>query len=297
MAALARMLAPTTAPNDRRLETLADQLEALLPTADPDDTPDDVHDRWTAEGQSVVREMLEIPAQGLSGLRAKALAATWCAGGPVAFAQEAEDATDLYTRTLHGITADLTALPSATVHPLPVVAPSADTVSEMMRAAAEFIALKADHAEAYARLLTTVAAAEALHPAPPAVIRDWQRPGHALSRSQLARNDANAVQLTWPKPTGSPRVEAFDHWSAQKAAIDSSFGIPGLEDVAESAAEAEYRAANRVAALAPTTLREAVVKYAVLLASWGDRKGDQIASAAVFFDFLADLERLASPNR
>lgn len=287
MAALARML--TTAPaDDATLEAIAAQ----------------VSERWTTEGTvaddgerlghvagtaELVTEMLGIPAQGLAGLRAKAVAAAWCTGKPGDIDQEAPD--DLYGQALHSIARDLLALPSATIHPFPrpAATPAAPAASELLRVAAEFAALKADHAEVVARVVATTAAAEALHPRAPAMFRDHT--GQLIGKMELRYLDETTIRKRAAVMSGA-HVEELTHWQAQVDAIDSSFGLPGLEEAAERAAEAEDKAANRVSAMRPANIREAVVKYAVLLASWADRERDEVASARVFFDFLTDLEAL-----
>lgn len=169
-------------------------------------------------------------------------------------------------------------------------------VSALLKTAATYAVLRASHEEADSRLQTALAAADALHPEPPAPIQNPQRRGSALTRDELAKRDACAAEVTRPRPAGSPRVEAFDRWLAQVAAIDSSFGIPGLADAAERAANAEDEAAARVASMRAGSIHEAAAKYAVLLGHWGNTGRDHISSAQVFFDFLSDLEGLATAS-
>ncbi|MDP3406594.1 MAG: hypothetical protein Q8S03_18035 [Brevundimonas sp.] len=165
---------------------------------------------------------------------------------------------------------------------------AATPLSPLLRTAADFVTLKADHAEANARAEIASSAAKALHPAPPMGIHD--RAGHSICRGELRYLDEATARL---RGVSSHRLAELTLWQAQVDAIDSSFGVPGLEEAAERAAEAEDRAANRVAAMRAGSVHEAAVKYAVLLASWADRERDEVSSARVFFDFLTDLEGLA----
>ncbi len=301
MAALARALAPTTDMTDAMFDDLAAELserqakEFALSDRGREPTDEEL-DQAAAYSGEVAHRIVAAKATSLAGLKAKAQAAVWATGGEDTFHEfHRVEPGATYDQFAFTIINDLISLPSATVHTFPQPVTQAEPApSEIQRAAAEFVVCKADHDEAYQRLLTASDAAEALHPTPPQIIQDWQRPGKAYNRLRLAELDANAAQVTWPKPKGSPRVEAFDHWRAQIDAIDSSFGVPGLDDVMERAGVAEDRAAQRVAALRPATVQEAVVKYAVLLASWGDLKNKEIISGEVFYDFLSDLEHLAS---
>lgn len=301
MAALARALAPTTV-TDGMFDDLAAELAARqaveidLSNRYPGPTDEEV-DRLTAHSGEIAHRIINARATTLAGFKAKANAAVWATGGEDAWRefQRAEPGAT-YDQFVFSIVNDLVALPSATVHPFPhlAVVEPVETVSELRRAAADFMACQAQADEIAKRLDVASAAAEAMYPEVPALIRDPQRPGRWLDRITLAHMDESARKLTWPTPPGSPRVEAFEKWSELRQLIDGSFGVPGLDDAWEKARDATDKAADRVVALSPTTVQDAVVKYAVLLASYGDAKGGDITAPFPFFAFLKDLERLAA---
>lgn len=168
--------------------------------------------------------------------------------------------------------------------------------SPLQLAAGEFIAIRAETDALAARVTAAAKAADALYPEVPASIRDPQRPDLTLNRIRLQQMDQNAKSLTWPVPEGSPRVEAFEHWRAQKDEIDRSFDLPELEAAWEKMKDAEDAVADRVAALKPSTVHEAAIKYGVLLAAFASRDREDVTAPAVFFKFLADLEHLANPG-
>jgi hypothetical protein len=298
MAALARALAPASVADDAHLEDLAAELEVRAAAEKEKGLDEDELDRRTDRACEMAQAMMAVRANSLAGLQTKARAVVgWAAAGDGdAFREMAPKGTP--ERFANDIVSDLLALPTATVHPFPQAVPAApEAMSPLLRAAAEFAACRADHDEAWSRLSAAMDAAEKLAPEPPQIIRDWQRPGFALGRLKLANMDAAAVALTWPKPEGSPRVEAYDRWRAQVEAIESSFGIPGLDEVSTRANHATDNAAERVAAMRPETIQEAVVKYAVLLASWGNEKSREIDGGELFFAFLSDLEHVAQASR
>ncbi|GEM_PF-5603020 len=72
--------------------------------------------------------------------------------------------------------------------------------------------------------------------------------------------------------------------------------MPGLDDSYEQARSAADAAADRIVVLRPATIQEALAKYAVLLASYGDANGEDIVAAPPFFRFLQDLEHLAEAS-
>jgi hypothetical protein len=168
--------------------------------------------------------------------------------------------------------------------------------SPLQLAAAEFIAIRAESDAQAARVMAAAEAADALYPDVPASIRNPQLPTLPLNRVQLQQMDKNAKSLTWPVPEGSPRIEAFEHWVAQKDAIDRSFGLPELDAAWERMKDAEDAVADRVVALKPSTVQEAAIKYGVLLAAFASRDREDITAPIVFFQFLADLEHLANPG-
>lgn len=297
MAALSRALTPASVADDAHIEDLAAELERRAAAEREGGLDDEEIDRRADRAGEIAHAMMAVRATGLAGLRAKARAMVWASGDDRSFREMAPKGTA--ERFAHNIVSDLLALPTATLHPFlqaePAQAPA--SMSQLLRAAAEFAACRADHDEAWARLSAATDAAEKLTPEPPQIIRDWRRPGFTFGRAQLARMDATAAALTWPKPEGSPRVEAYDHWRAGVEAIESSFGIPGLDEVSTRANHAADNAAERVEAMRPETIQEAVVKYAVLLASWGNEKSREIDGGEVFYAFLSDLEHVAHASR
>lgn len=298
MAALARALTPTVEA-DVQLEELAAELALRGAREAEPDLDDDELDRRADHAGSVVTEMLGLRATGLTGLRSKAQAAIWASGGEQAWRDfHAAEAGSTYDQVVHSIVADLVSLPTAEIHafPRPPIAEAAagePQDSELRRAAAEFVACRAQAAEILKRLETASAAADAMYPDVPELIRDPRRPGQWLDRITLQRMDDSSRQLTWPKPEGSPRVEAFDKWVELRDLIDASFGVPGLDEAWGKARDAEDAAADRVVAAKPKTIEEAVVKYAVLLASFASADREDISAPIVFFNFLKDLEQLA----
>lgn len=296
MAALARTLAPNPDPTDEDLVALAAELQVRhRAEMVPGLSDDEIDDRIDHSG-TIANLMLSTQAQSLAGLKAKAFAAVWATGDEATF--KTIETPSTYDQIAHSIISDLLSRPTATVHPFPapVVESEATKVSALQRAAAEFAACRADAAEASKRASIATDAAEALHPDMPDLIRDPQRPGWCLNLHTLQHMDETAGRWTRPKPEGSPRVEAFHRWSAQKAAINSSFGVQGLDEAWERAKDAEDAAANRVAASRPETIKEAVLKYAVLLASFYQDE-EEIMAPRLFADFLGDLEHVARLSR
>ena len=139
-------------------------------------------------------------------------------------------------------------------------------------------------------------AADALYPDMPASIRNPQQPNQPFSRIQLQQMDRHTKGVTRPVSEGSPRVEAFERWRAEKETINRSFGLPELGAAWERMKDAEDAVADRVVALKPSTVQEAAIKYGVLLAAFASRDREDIMAPVVFFNFLTDLEHLANPG-
>ncbi len=278
--------APT--PSDAALQALAQELARRQPAEQDPTISDDECDRRIAHSGEVVQAMMEVPAEGLAGLQAKAKAAVWCVGDRAALAVHAAEPETTFDQVMYSILNDL----------LADHMPKAETDDgAIRRAAGEFLALREEWKEASHRHQAAWDAATVLYPEVPTLIRNFQRPTEALSRAALQQMDANAQQLTWPRPQGSPRVEAYDHWTAQKAAIDSSFGIPGLDDAVHQAEARMDDAADRIVEMSPATIQEAAAKYGVLLAHYASDGDEQIVSApVVFFRFMRDLQSLAASN-
>ncbi len=301
MAALARALAPIAEANVQ-LEELAAELAVRAAREAAPGLDDDELDSRADQANEVAQEMMNLKATSLTGLRSKAQAALWAAGGKEAWLTRcSEGPRSTYDQVVHSIVGDLVALPTADVHSFPgrpVEATSSASAndSELRRAAAEFIAFRAESDAQGARVRAAAEAASALYPDLPASIRNPQRPGQPLERIQLQQMDESAKRQTWPAPEGSPRVEAFDHWVAQIDAIDRSFGLLELDATWEKINDAEDAVADRVVALKPRTVQEAAIKYGVLLAAFGSSDREEITAPIVFFNFLADLEHLANPG-
>ncbi|MDO8379214.1 hypothetical protein [Phenylobacterium sp.] len=167
---------------------------------------------------------------------------------------------------------------------------AAESGLSLAQLAGQWETLKDDAAEAWGRLNAADAAASRLIPPYPSECIAANRV--LLDREDCARLDENARNLTWPRPDASPRVAAYDLWHEQAAAIESSFGVPGLD----AAADRAQRAANCVAELAlairPATAAEAALKFRILLAHYADGRGgfDQPEKVQ---SFQADLDHLA----
>lgn len=303
MAALARALAPTTDLTDPMFDELAAELAARQTeelTISASGPTDEELDRATGHTGEIAHRIANARATSLAGFKAKAQAVFWAAGGDNDSWHDYQHHHGEGTagQFVFSIINDLLGLPTATVHPFPHLAPvePVETVSGLKRTAAEFAHCQAQADEIGARLNAATKAAEAMYPEMPALIRDPQRPGWCLNRTTLAQMDESARRLKWPTPKGSPRVEAFEKWGELRALIDGSFGVPGLDDSYEQARSAADAAADRIVVLRPATIQEALAKYAVLLASYGDANGEDIIAAAPFFRFLQDLEHLAKAS-
>lgn len=85
--------------------------------------------------------------------------------------------------------------------------------------------------------------------------------------------------------------KAADFWWSQAAAIDSAFGIPGLEEAANRAWKVASDLAAQVLALRPATVTEAALKYEIILDRTSDGRGG-IDDPAPLFAFRADLAHL-----
>jgi hypothetical protein len=145
-----------------------------------------------------------------------------------------------------------------------------------------------------------VEAAAALHPQPPEILRDQVTNEVRMDRDHYARLDCKARIARVIPMDASPRVAAFDKWTAELDAIDVAHHVQTLEAEIEQRGNTARAAAHRFASIAPATLKEALVKYAALLAAFGTPGGNpghdpapDIYEAGPFFAFLKDIERLA----
>ncbi len=275
MQALARVLGVDEGRRaDAELIRLAQVLESQWRAeGDPSISDDECDRRVTVSGETV-DAMLAIRAHSLPALQAKARALLWCWGDVDQWRNNAmREARTTSERAAHAIILDLVDMTAGNHRGHAERPPAGDLV----QAAAQFFAARRDRDEASSRLDTASTAASALHPDRPGIIR-------CLPRGA----DADHPALADPQ-----RRAAFERWSSQCAAIDSSFGVPGLDEALDRAIEAEDRAAERVVSSRPASVREAVTKYAVMLAAYMAPNGEDIAAAFPFVAFLEDLERLA----
>jgi hypothetical protein len=158
----------------------------------------------------------------------------------------------------------------------------------------DWMAAKEEEAEAFARVIAAEQAAYALHPQALELIQDPRRHGQVMGRAELERLDAQ--DRLCGRAEGSPRVEALNLWTAQCDAIDSSFGVPGLDQAANRVSLQAQRLGQRIAASEPSTAKEAALKFGVLLSLHGDGEAG-IDDPAPIRAFLQDLEHLARLER
>ena len=306
MAALAYVLDDTAEPwrdpvltADQRLTELAAELTRRAPAAQQSGLDDDQVTRWEEYAGEVVFPMLEIQAQGIDGLRAKAAAVVWTCGDEETFRElDPIDATTTYNKLVRSIVSDLIAKPQ---HHLNVVGfEPAIGQSDIAKTAAQWLAERQVEDATWDQSQDAAEAAYAEHPKPPAILRDPLTKEVFLDRDHYAHMDRTA-QRVGAIPMGStPRLDAFHQWRTACDAIDAAFRVAELEDEVKRLFDVSRVTAERLAAMEPRTLQEAVVKYGILLAAYGTpgrTEGKQsqpdIYNAAPFFAFMQDLERLA----
>lgn len=132
--------------------------------------------------------------------------------------------------------------------------------------------------------------AQALYPVPPPEI---VRPdGFVHTEEELRRRDEHARTLTSRPMPGNPRLEAYDHWAKQCAALDRAFDVPRLNHI-ENRAYADLRQiTERVLSLRPRDVAEAAIKLKVMI--FENREGDHgLEFAAPFEALQQELEALA----
>jgi hypothetical protein len=148
-------------------------------------------------------------------------------------------------------------------------------------------------AEAIAqRGLIAITAAEALHPEMPPIIRCPRFETCAMSRDELQLMDDDERVRAHPRISHSPRVEAYDRWTAQCAAINAGFGIPAHDEELDQADRTVNAIGRRIAAMSPTNTQEAAFKFEVLLELYSDGRAG-IDDPVPIRAFLADLKRVA----
>jgi hypothetical protein len=168
--------------------------------------------------------------------------------------------------------------------------PATEDAACLADLAAAWSGARAEEAEAIKAAIEAENAATALHPEVPAFIRHPRHPHITIDKPDLQRMDAEDRRLG--RCTGSPRLEALDHWNAQCAAISSAFGVPALDQTVNAAGRRAKDLAERIAAIRPETAQDAALKFAVLLSRYGDGHGG-IDEPEPIIAFLGDLEHLA----
>lgn len=264
---------------------------------------DEELDRRASIGGALVRQMIETPATDFAGLRAKATGAVWCMGEEQTLHDfHAAERGSTYDEVVYSIICDLIAPEGESRAPIASPSPvllNAPEPSRIATTAKKWLAEQAAMDEAWERWTAAIDAATSLHPEPPEILRDQVTNAVHLDRDHYARLDCRARIARAIPMTAGPRVEAFDIWKAQMDAIDTDHHIPALEAEVDRRTEAGWQAAHELAALVPQTIQEAMVKYGVMLAAFGDRGGGprerepSIDQARPFFRFLQDLEHLA----
>lgn len=156
--------------------------------------------------------------------------------------------------------------------------------------AGQWEALNRDADEAWKRLQIAEEAATRIMPPIPEICQNDH--GYLAGRETLAEVDA-MDRRRYGEHIGSPRVAAYDLYNAQFDAIQSSFGVPGLEQIADRAQAAANITADLVMTLRPTTLHEAALKYRVIRIRFEDGKGG-FDQPEKLHEFQADLDYLAS---
>jgi hypothetical protein len=141
----------------------------------------------------------------------------------------------------------------------------------------------------------------AVHTTIETLVADW-RAAYAQAEAEDRRLDqtqtaANRLHPKRPfdwryQPRFGWEQDALKLWEEQIAAIDSSFGIPGLDEATNAAWRTAGAIAAQILALQPATAAEAKLKFEVILERTLDERG-HIDDARPVVAFLADLERLA----
>jgi hypothetical protein len=275
--ALARAIQPASSDAEGQLLEMAELLKRQRAAELAPNITDSECDDRVAESGATVDAMILVPARTLPALKAKAEALVWCWGDEEAMRREAER-RNLTTaeRATYALVSDILATP-ANDHP-GAQPDRTDQDGSLLAAASEFLAARQAYDAAWSRWKEAHVAAKRLHPERPAITR---------CLPEIVGQDHPALKD--PK-----RRAAFELWTAQCAAIDAAYNVPELAEVVDRTLEAEDAASDRVVAAEPRTMREAVAKYAVLLAAYLHPSGEEIAAAHPFVTFLTDLERLAA---
>ncbi|WP_374578534.1 hypothetical protein [Phenylobacterium sp.] len=121
----------------------------------------------------------------------------------------------------------------------------------------------------------------------PATCRNEQ--GHRYTREQLVALDYRERYLGHPS-----RVEAFDIWQAQTAAILGYFQADDLETAADAIQMRANDLAKLIKAMLPTDAHSAARKFTVLRTTYSDPQTGEIDEPAIFHGFQKDLDHLAN---
>lgn len=171
--------------------------------------------------------------------------------------------------------------------------PRPQGLTEVGRAAADFVAARASADAAWARYDAKARLAESIYPPLPELIRDPQAPAEWLPFHELTRRDRNESHMLGRAVTH--RADAFAAMLEARERIDEALGVNALEQAWIVASAAIDAAAARVVATRPVTIQDATLKYATLLAFHATKdRDDLIAKAEPFVTFLSDLEALAA---
>jgi hypothetical protein len=166
-------------------------------------------------------------------------------------------------------------------------------LTEVGRAAADFVASRASADAAWARFDAQARIAESIYPPLPDCIRDPKAPVEWLPPYELARLDRLESHMLGRIVTN--RTDAFTAMLAGRERIDEALGVNALEEEWMAASASSDAAAARVVQARPVTIQDATLKYATLLAFHATKdRDDLIAKAGPFVTFLSDLEALAA---
>ena len=161
-------------------------------------------------------------------------------------------------------------------------------VSKLERAAAQFMALRAETDRLMNLELELQDRAVAAYPELPVEIRDPDRPGLMKSRPTLAYLD---------RTEGTALVASAEQWTEATTAVHARLGLPQVQAAWKTAMTAQEAVAARVAEMTPASVRDAALKHGVLLAAHLTEEGD-VMDPDVFRHamkrFQLDLEQLAS---
>jgi len=157
----------------------------------------------------------------------------------------------------------------------------------MARAAAQFIALRAEAERLMVLELELQTRAFAANPVPPEV-RDPARPDWPMSRPTLAYLD---------RTQGTALVATAAQWREAAESVNVSMGLPQVQTAWKAAMTAQEAVAALIEEMSPASVRDAALKHGVLLAAHLTEEGD-VLYPDVFRHamkrFQLDLEQMAT---